>query len=232
MSALLAPANPRRIKASYRRRRKCTTGHRQYANNNPYKFTDPDGRIGFAGFLIGAGIDLAVQVSVGLASGQGLGEAVSNVSLTQVAVSGALGAVGQFGGATATRSLVSGLSNGAKGKLGEGVARAGIALRGEKVIAAQTAAGKVPELGGVSGRAAKAVPDFVVQGKDGAVKVVEAKFGTSQLTGAQKALKAQVGDAFTVARTTANDVANAGGAAGAVAGGVTGAATDTELPEK
>ena len=44
MSALLALAEPRRIKASHRRRRRCTTGHRQYANNNPYRFTDPTGR--------------------------------------------------------------------------------------------------------------------------------------------------------------------------------------------
>lgn len=45
MSALLATANPHHIKAAHRRRRRCATGHRVYANNSPYKFTDPDGRL-------------------------------------------------------------------------------------------------------------------------------------------------------------------------------------------
>jgi hypothetical protein len=148
-----------------------------------------------------------------------LGSSVTNVSLGSVLLSGALGAVGQIGGATAARSAVSGLSNGAKGQIGETVARVGIAARGENVVAQQTRAGKVTELGNVTGRAAKSVPDFVVQGKDGAVKVVEAKFGTSGLTGAQKELKNQLGDAFSVVRTTADDVANAGGVVGGVAGG-------------
>ena len=75
MSAVLASASPRRIKASHRRRRKVTAGHfvqryydpqiggflsvdpakvntttaanfgrYYYANDNPYRFTDPDGR--------------------------------------------------------------------------------------------------------------------------------------------------------------------------------------------
>lgn len=44
MSGLLASAKPRRIKAAHRRRRKVASGHRRYANNNPYKFVDPDGQ--------------------------------------------------------------------------------------------------------------------------------------------------------------------------------------------
>ena len=36
--------NPRRIEAAGRRRANCTTGHSLYANNNPYKNIDPDGR--------------------------------------------------------------------------------------------------------------------------------------------------------------------------------------------
>jgi len=195
-----------------------------YAYNSPYKFTDPDGRCPMcAGFAIGAGIDIAVQVASNMAQGQDFGDAVSNINGTQVLISGALGAVGQLGGSTAARTVVSGLSNGAKGRLGEGVARAGIALRGEKVIVSQTAAGKVAELGQLAGRAAKAVPDFVVRARDGAVKVVEAKFNTAGLTGAQRALRSELGSAFTVSRTTVGEVANAGGVAGAVAGGSAGA---------
>jgi hypothetical protein len=164
-----------------------------------------------------------------MASGQSFGDSLSNVSVGQVLVSGALGSVGQIGGSAAARSIVSGMSNGAKGTLGEVAARVGIAARGEKVIASQTAAGKVAELGNITGRAAKAVPDFVTKAADGTVKFVEAKFGTSGLTGAQQALKGQMGAAFTVSRTTANEVANVAGHAGAVAGGSTGAAIGQQI---
>jgi hypothetical protein len=41
---MLATARPRRIKASHRRRWKGAVGSTRYANNNPYKFIDPDGR--------------------------------------------------------------------------------------------------------------------------------------------------------------------------------------------
>lgn len=44
MSGLLTTAEPHRIKAAHRRRWNATTGSRPYANNNPYRFTDPDGR--------------------------------------------------------------------------------------------------------------------------------------------------------------------------------------------
>ncbi len=54
MSGLLAIANPRRIKAAHRWRRKVAAGHRPYANNNPYKFIDPDGRLGCTGTKIEA----------------------------------------------------------------------------------------------------------------------------------------------------------------------------------
>ena len=66
MSALLATATPRHIKAEHLRRRKRTTGHRVYANNNPYTNIDPDGRqtgshLEFQGFS-GSNVD-SLQVS-------------------------------------------------------------------------------------------------------------------------------------------------------------------------
>jgi hypothetical protein len=44
VSAAWRLANPHRIKAAHRRRWKCSTGCRVYANDNPYRYTDPDGR--------------------------------------------------------------------------------------------------------------------------------------------------------------------------------------------
>jgi len=198
-----------------------------YTGNDPTNSSDPSGECPWCiGFVVGAGVDLAVQVGTNLAGGQSLGDALSNVDGGAVLASGALGAVGQVGGAGLARATVSRLSAGAKGKIGETAARLGIAAKGEKVLAQQTRAGDVAELGDVTGRAAKSVPDFVVEGKDGAVKVVEAKFGTSGLTGAQRELKAQLGDSFEVVRTTADDVAKVGGALGGGAGAATGAAAE------
>lgn len=45
MSAVERLASPRRIKAAHRRRWKCSTGHRVYANDNPYRYTDPTGEV-------------------------------------------------------------------------------------------------------------------------------------------------------------------------------------------
>jgi hypothetical protein len=44
VSAAWRLANPHRIKAAHRWRWKCSTGHSLYANDNPYRYTDPDGR--------------------------------------------------------------------------------------------------------------------------------------------------------------------------------------------
>jgi hypothetical protein len=167
-----------------------------------------------------------LQVGAGLASGESFGEAVGGVDYGSVALSGALGAVGQVGGAAGLTAAAKGLSIGTKGKIGEAVAKAGIALKGDKILVegGKTAAGKIPELGKLSGSAARSKPDFVVKGKDGAIKAVEAKFGDSKLTGPQKALQGALGDAFSVSRTSYDDVAKTGGALGGAAGGTTGAA--------
>ncbi|WP_196802112.1 RHS repeat domain-containing protein [Sphingomonas phyllosphaerae] len=189
-----------------------------YVGNDPFNQTDPSGECPWCiGAAIGAGIDYAVQVGGNLAEGQSLGRAATNVSLASIATSAAFGAVGNVAGARLARIGVNSLSNASKGKLGEAVTRAGIALRGERVIASQERAGKVAALAGrVSGRAARSVPDFVVRKPNGTVGIVEAKFGTSRLTGAQRALQGQMGSSFQTSRTTAQEVSNAAGHAGSV----------------
>jgi len=65
-----------------------------------------------------------------------------------------------------------------------------------------------------------AIPDFVVQKSNGAITVVEAKYGKGQLSGAQRALQSQIGSDFSIARTTSQDIANVfGGTASVFAGG-------------
>ena len=196
-----------------------------YVGNDPVNKTDPTGEFGLAGAAFGAGLDFALQVGAGLASGDSFGEAVAGVDYGSVALSGALGAVGQVGGAAGLTAAAKSLSIGTKGKIGEAVAKAGIALKGEKILAQGQAAGKVGELGKLSGQAARAKPDFVVQGKDGVAKAVEAKFGDAKLSGAQKALEGALGpDKFSTVRTSYDAIGKVGGAAGGAVGGVAGAA--------
>lgn len=142
---------------------------------------------------------------------------------TSVGASAALGAVGSYSG-VGGRLLSAGVSKlpaNAKGWIGEKVARAGIALTpGEKYIGTKIAAGSF----GATGRAAKAVPDFIVK-RGSTIGYVEAKFGKSSLSGAQRALRDQVGDdVFRVSRTSYDDVATFGNHLGAAAAGATGGA--------
>jgi RHS repeat-associated protein len=191
-----------------------------YVGNDPVNVTDPSGECPWCiGAIIGAGIDYGVQVAGNLANGQGIRQAATDVDLKSIVASAALGAVGNVAGARIARIGIDGLSIGAKGRIGEAVARAGIALRRESVVATQQAAGRVAELAGrTSGRGARAVPDYVVRKATGSIGVVEAKFGTARLSTAQRALQSQLGGDFRVSRTTAAELSGA-------AGNVTGAAT-------
>ncbi|MCM2311851.1 MAG: hypothetical protein NDI84_10645 [Steroidobacteraceae bacterium] len=194
-----------------------------YVGNDPANKTDPSGQFGLVGAGIGALVDGAIQVGTNLASGQDLGDAISNIDGNSIALSAAFGAVGNVGGGRALTTLARGLSSETKGKIGEAVARIGIATRGEIMIARGEKAGNVGELGRLSGRAQNAKPDFVVKRPGGSTSVVEAKFGNGQLTPAQRELRNQVGDdAFRTSRTSYDDVRHAGGAAGTIAGGVAG----------
>jgi RHS repeat-associated protein len=195
-----------------------------YVRNDPLNKTDPTGHCpSCIGMALGALVDVGIQVGAGMASGQSFAGAISGIDGSSVLMSAALGAVGNIGGGQALSAATRSLSSSAKGKIGEAVARIGIAARGEKVVARNQKAGQTGELGELSGRAQNARPDFVVEKSDGSVGVVEAKFGSSQLTPAQKELRKQIGEEnFRVSRTSYDDVRNAGGAAGSVSGGAAG----------
>ncbi|WP_176714602.1 RHS repeat-associated core domain-containing protein [Alishewanella sp. HH-ZS] len=65
-----------------------------YANNNPYKYVDPDGEF-IWGVVIGAAIELGAQVATG-----------QKINLADVAIAGAVGAVtGGFAGRAATQAI-------------------------------------------------------------------------------------------------------------------------------
>ena len=67
-----------------------------YANNNPYKYTDPDGEFGIVGALIGAGVEAGIQLAT-----QG-----KITDVKAIAVAGAVGAVtGGIGGRLATQAV-------------------------------------------------------------------------------------------------------------------------------
>lgn len=65
-----------------------------YVNNNPYKYTDPDGEF-LWGAVIGAGVELIAQVATG-----------QDINFTDIAIAGAVGAVtGGFAGRAATQAV-------------------------------------------------------------------------------------------------------------------------------
>jgi uncharacterized protein RhaS with RHS repeats len=195
-----------------------------YVGNDPANKTDPTGNCpSCIGMAIGALVDVGIQVGASLASGQNLAGAISGIDGKSVLASAALGALGNIGAGQALSAVTRNLPNSTKGRIGEAIARIGIAARGEKVVARNQKASETGELGQLSGRAQNARPDFVVEKADGSIGAVEAKFGSSQLTPAQKELRNQMGDEnFRVSRTTYSEVRAAGGAVGSVAGGAAG----------
>jgi RHS repeat-associated protein len=104
-----------------------------YANNNPMRFVDPDGKsaVHAVAFGLGFAIDVAAQTAVGMAGGKSFGTALGEVSLQSAALSGLA--------AAATGNVAAGLA----GKALDGSMKAGAAI-------SQTAAASAVANGGAS----------------------------------------------------------------------------------
>jgi len=141
------------------------TGHRQYANNNPYTNTDPDGRFvhvligAIAGAVISGGVEAFRQVRSGkgfdgksLAIQVGKGAVVGAVTAAVPAAiaSGALG----FGGAAANVAVSLG-NAAAAGAAGEVASQA---IGGEQIDAGQALGAGLANAAGLAAGAVLAAP--------------------------------------------------------------------------
>jgi len=155
-----------------------------YAGNNPVEYSDPSGECPWCvGFVIGAGFDLVMQLAQN-------GGNLSCVSIGQVLASGALGAIGGGIGGKGLSSVLRGLSNKAKGGIGEGLSILENRLGLNRLVETQTRS--------IPGQ--RTIVDSTWRSIRGITYYVESKFGMSGLTKAQRAAQQAVGDLYHVER--------------------------------
>lgn len=152
-----------------------------YAQGNPYKYTDPDGRCAICvamavGALIGGSINLGAQ----LINGQGsFSNRVSNVNWKQVGVAAAAGALGGGAGVVASTAATTGgaiAANAVAGAaIGAGAAHASAAVEGKTASVSDVVTGAVT--GGALSGAAGAI---------GAAGKAISKAASASMTGTQK----------------------------------------------
>ena len=132
-----------------------------YANNNPYRYTDPNGEVAVAGFVLGVGLEITRQVLTGEisntsvegiaanigkaavaglagAAGVGLGAAVANV----VTRSATAALVGQSLTASATTTAVAGVTGATAG----GSVAGAVASAGNTATTARSGTDSIPRL--------------------------------------------------------------------------------------
>ena len=160
-----------------------------YASNNPYRSTDPDGRSPLEiGFLIADAIELGGAIS----SGSGIGMAVAMVAIDVVGVASPIPGISEIAHAAEAASKVERVAGAVKG-----------AVKARETLQANKAAGRAGEaatrakLGDkIAGEqvtfktsdGTRARPDFVTTEKG----VVESKSGGASLSPGQTKLKADI----------------------------------------
>lgn len=169
-----------------------------YAGADPVNLIDPDGLafLQAGGFIIGAGLEYLTNPCA---------------TTSDIIVAGAIGALGGgFGGYAGRKGLVGGLkrlSNGRKGQIGEGLSYAKHRLRGRRPMGNHK--------GVIPGYTSRSDWRFQTRGR---TRYIESKFGTSDLTKAQKRAREGLGDDYIVDRWTYDFFGDWGGRIGGAAG--------------
>ena len=107
-----------------------------YVGNDPLNNIDPYGNCPWCiGALIGAGLDIGIQLAINLGSGQNFSQSIRNIDLTEVAISAAFGTVENFAGGRAASAGIQAANIGAKEIIGEvGAAIKGLGQGSELVL--------------------------------------------------------------------------------------------------
>ncbi len=158
-----------------------------YANNNPYKYQDPDGEFGLVGAGIGMGFEFAIQMATSKGS---FSERLSNVDVTDILVAGAVGAVtGGLGGRAAIQA--------SKGLL----STASAVSQTAKVGAATSSLGSGAKdlLNGDSPDATKMIASGAVGGLSSSIG---SRIGLARITALEKAARSSAPGGPNIASTT------------------------------
>jgi uncharacterized protein RhaS with RHS repeats len=116
-----------------------------YANNNPYKYVDPDGEFPILGALFGAGLEVTAQL---IASGGDFSQLTNAGNLARIAAAGVAGAIGVGlgkGVASISTALTSRIATSGAVRIGTNVSlnTAGNAVAGAGISVTQNATNNI-----------------------------------------------------------------------------------------